>query len=178
MLVLHDIELHAFKRLEQQKDGSFEFVWRVEEKSEFESCWGAYVDVRATRTYSNVLRYLRKRSMFGTDKGSAENGDLTLALCWLFRKRSFAMSKDLVVALSDLIAHLRISKKQTRLDGGFVKETWVWIGVFSAVELCNYSPVDLTPGSIWSIELIGSPSAFSQKRGGLGDPIWGVPQCF
>ena len=147
MVFLHETQLHGFKTLDQQGN----FIWRLEEKSEFESSWEAFVDVRAVRTYSSVIRYLRKRSMFGTDKGNVDDGDVTLSLCWIFRKRSFAMSKDLVSAMADWIHSLHKSKCQSRLDGGFVQETWVWIGVFSAVEL-NLD------GSVWSAELVGPPT--------------------
>ena len=61
---------------------------------------------------------------------------LTLALCWLFRKRSFAVSGDFHELLYTMIEtkHRLI---QTDLFGHEVELTvvWVFIGIFSAEKL-------------------------------------------
>jgi hypothetical protein len=167
LLYFHDCELQGFRTVDNG-----EFIWRVEEKPEFEACWDAFVDVRAVRTFSSVLRYLQKRVLLGTDKGDQEVGDLTLALCWIFRKRSFAMSKDFLKGLFDLISHLHNSKKkiQSRLDRGYVKEVWVFLGIFPAHKLG-------LDGKRWCVELDWSMGG-SAREGGRGNrfagsPIWG-----
>lgn len=143
MIHLHDWKFSGFKSV----DGNGNFVWRISEKSEFERSWPAFVDVRAVRTYSSVVRYLQKRIVQGTDKdGDCDAGDLTMALMWIFRKRSFAVSRDLQEELADLIRALHKSKSQSRLDGGFVEELWIWLGVFSASELG-------LDGSLWTVEI-------------------------
>lgn len=148
LLMFHDSEFLAFKTI----DEGGRFLWRVSDKAEFERSWPAFVDVEAVRTYRTVVRYLQKRVVKGTDKSDEDAGDLTMALMWLFRKRSFAISRDLAHKLADLIVTLRKSKHQATLTGGFVEEKWVWLGVFSASEL------GLT-GLEWSSELKIVPTA-------------------
>jgi hypothetical protein len=148
MIQFHDWKFSGFKSVDQ--DGSF--VWRISEKPEFEKSWPAFVDVRAVRTYSSVLRYLEKRVLQGTDEDlNSDAGDLTMALLWIFRKRSFALSRDFQEKLSDLIRALHNSKVQVTLEGEVVEESWIWLGVFSGVELS-------LDGSVWCVELPGSPS--------------------
>jgi hypothetical protein len=157
MILFHQSTFSGFKTLDQ--DGNF--VWRISEKSELEASWPAFIDCRAVRTASAVIRYIRKRVLQGTDKGDVESGDLTLALCWVFRKRSFAMSGDLQSSLGDLIARLHNSKLQSCLDGGFVKEIWVCLGIFSAAE------IGLT-GEVWCVELDKVPDDAPYLQGGRG----------
>lgn len=131
MIQFHEQKLLAFKTIDQEG----KFVWRISQKAEFEKSWPAFVDVRAVRTYSAVVRYLQKRILRGTDKGDQQAGDLTFSLLWIFRKRAFALSRDLAVRLADLIQTLHNSKSQATLTGGFLEVKWVWLGVFSASEL-------------------------------------------
>jgi hypothetical protein len=59
---------------------------------------------------------------------------LTLAMNWVFRKRSFAVSKDLF----DLINNLRNSKSevlQSCLGGSFIPVVWRFLGIFGACSL-------------------------------------------
>lgn len=48
-------------------DEDVSFVWRISEKAKFERSWSAFVDVRAVRTYSPVVRNLGKRVVQGTE---------------------------------------------------------------------------------------------------------------
>jgi len=165
MMDFHTSKFHGFKTL----DAGNNFVWRISEKAEFEKSWPAFVDVRVVRTYSSVLRYLRKRIVEGTDKQDDQDaGDLTRALMWIFRKRSFALSKDLRDRLTDLIGALRKSKRQVTLDGVEMKDVWVWRGVFSASELG-------LDGKIWVVvltedqipEIVKSPCKFGDRSGNV-----------
>jgi hypothetical protein len=147
MIMFHEARFHGFKTINEEG----KVVWRIYEKEEFEKSWPYFVDVRAARTYGAVVRYIRKRVYHGTDKAdNVDAGDLTLALMWLFRKRSFAISKDLLKQLSDLIGDLHNSKLQAKLTGGYLEETWVWIGVYSASELG-------LSGLEWSVVLDSCP---------------------
>jgi hypothetical protein len=65
-----------------------------------------------------------------------------MALMWLFRKRSFAVSGEFREALSDLIRVMHNSNVksmvQMALDGSKAEELEVWyrwLGVFGALEL-------------------------------------------
>ena len=77
---------------------------------------------------SYIMKYLRK------DEHPLQT--LTLALCWLFRKRSFAVSGDFHELLYAMIEtkHRLI---QTNLFGNEVdlEVVWVFIGIFPADKL-------------------------------------------
>lgn len=149
MILFNEVTFQGFKTIDQ--DGKF--VWRIEEKPAFERSWPAFVDVRAVRTYSAVVRYLQKRILRGTDKGDQQAGDLTFSLLWIFRKRAFALSRDLAARLADLIRTLHNSKSQATLTGGFVEVKWVWLGVFSASEL----DLNSAQAASWTIVLSHPP---------------------
>ena len=59
---------------------------------------------------------------------------LTLALCWLFKKRSFAVSGDFHEAIYALI-NIQLRFVQTNLYGDTLKIEWVFIGIFTASKL-------------------------------------------
>jgi len=154
MILFHEARFHGFKTINDEG----ELVWRIEEKSEFEKGWPFFIDVRAPRSWGAVVRYIKKRALYGTDKADdADIGDRTLALMFLFRKRSFALSIDLLAKLGDLIASLHNSKlDQAKLLEGFVKK-WAWIGVYTADELG-------LDGSEWAAEL-KDPPYYERKEG-------------
>ena len=60
---------------------------------EFRKSWHSHVDVQAIRKFRAGIRYVTK--YLTKTKKVSETQVLTLALCWLFRKRSFAISGDL-----------------------------------------------------------------------------------
>jgi len=118
----------------REPDG--ELVFRIDEKREFEG-WHSFVDIRAARTLSAVIRYIQKRVMFGTDRnGDEERGDLTMALCWLFRKRSFSLSRELARGLADLIRDMRNWAHQLTVDGRILK-VWEPVGRPGPLEGAN-----------------------------------------
>jgi len=152
MLIFHG---HEFDVWSQPRKGDGDLVWRIGEKPEFELFPG-FVDVRAARTFSAVVRYIEKRVLQGTDKAmEKDRGDLTMALLWVFRKRSFSASVDLRRAMVDLITVMRNSKGQRTLSMGRLVVHWVLIGVFSAGELG-------LDGSEWSAVLDHVPERRSR----------------
>lgn len=116
--------------------------YRTQAKSYFERGWDSFVDVEVATSTQHMIGYFKKYMTKGHGKSGQEeiNGQtvnldtLTLALNWLFRKRSFAVSKELATVLSDLIASLRNSNGQTDLAGQFIR-VWKAIGVFFPGEL-------------------------------------------
>ena len=93
-----------------------------------------------------VTKYMSK------SKYPSKTQNLTLSLCWLFKKRSFAVSGD----FQDLIAVLLYSncKRFVQLDllGSLIRNVhWLFVGVKSLDELKSEYP-KLDFGS-WSIEL-------------------------
>jgi hypothetical protein len=146
MIVFKD---HRFSVFPVYKDG--EEIWRIDEKAEFEK-WHSFVDVRAVRTYSAVLRYLEKRILDGTDKaGNKDEGDFTLAMLWMFRKRSFSVSRDfqaVIKAKIDLIRTLHNSKLLGVLVGAksLLSQKWYCLGVAGGGLLG-------LDGAIWACEV-------------------------
>lgn len=161
MLVFHDHDFEVHRHF-SHKDGKLSATWRVsdQERETLRGNYPAFIDVQAPRTYSAIIRYLSKHILKGTDKtGSvgefeesgleadkaidsfqraARLGDTTLSLMWVFRKRSFSLSRDLqkkmmahAQVLADLIPALRNSN---RLDDS-LEVTWVCLGVFAKWEL-------------------------------------------
>jgi hypothetical protein len=145
MLEFHDREFEVSRHISDE--GAI--TWRVsdDQRDDFRKSWPAFIDVRAPQSYSRIISYMRKRILKGTDKtATAEDfdrvsdfGDLTFSLMWLFRKRSFALSRDLMKRMqmllesrsAEFIGALRNSNPQDR-------ETvviWVVLGVFSADEV-------------------------------------------
>ena len=127
LMIVHD---YKFKITEIRRKH------RILEYKEFRKSWHSYVDVQAIRRFRVGLRYVTK--YLTKTKNVSETQVLTLALCWLFRKRSFAVSGDFHQILYAIIEtkHRLI---QTDLFGHEVelKVVWVFIGIFSA-EIGNY----------------------------------------
>jgi hypothetical protein len=135
ILIFHDRDFEVWS---QRRKENGELVWRISEKPEFEAFPG-FVDIRAIRNLATVIRYVEKRIMFGQEKDLKDQdpGDLTLALCWVFGKRSFSVSRDLQKAMSDLISNLHNSNQgyQKTIEGDSLEVTWVFIGIFTLEEL-------------------------------------------
>lgn len=66
--------------------------YRVQEKEAFEKSYHSFVDVQAVRKIREGIKYVTK--YLTKTKYESQSQTLTLALCWLFRKRSFAVSED------------------------------------------------------------------------------------
>jgi len=91
VMIFHDYQFKiAFSQLKRTRHGSYRRVYRIKEKTEFEKSYHSFVDVEAVQKMregiSYIMKYLRK------DDYPLQT--LTLALCWLFRKRSFAVNGD------------------------------------------------------------------------------------
>jgi hypothetical protein len=92
------------------------------------------VDVQAVQKLRVGVKYITK--YLSKAKNRNQSQTLGLALCWLFRKQSFAVSGDfheLVYAMVET-KHQRI---QTDLFGNKVelKVVWLFIGIFPADKL-------------------------------------------
>ena len=132
---------HSFEV--QRMNGKYRV--RDGERKEIQKGYHSFVDVQAVRSLKSGISYVIKYITKGhKNPGSVSESGLrknlsksTLALCWLFRKQSFAISKD----FSDLINTLHNSNRKTvfqmDLHGSAIIERVVWIclGVFSALEL-------------------------------------------
>jgi hypothetical protein len=100
--------------------------FRVHEKDIIAQGWHSNVDVKAMSSLAGGFSYLKKYLLKGIDFESADSKGLkTLTLCWIFRKRAFAVSGSFRRALTDLITDLHNSNKptaQTTLLGEIIPE--------------------------------------------------------
>jgi hypothetical protein len=141
VLIFHEYVFKTWKDFDEKEGRP---IFRIFEKREFEPYWHSFLDIRAVKNLATVARYVEKRIIRGTEKDfldpqHREEGDLTLALCWVFRKRSFSISGNFQETLSDLIRKLHNSNKfedlQATLDGEILEVVWIFIGVFTLQEL-------------------------------------------
>jgi hypothetical protein len=94
LMIFHD---HLFTVFRKRKGSRW--IYRIEEKEEFEKSYHSFVDVQAVQKLKKGIRYITKY----LSKYTAQSQTLTLALCWLFKKRSFAVSGDFHEILYALI---------------------------------------------------------------------------
>lgn len=108
--------------------------FRIVEKEAFERSYHSFVDVQAVREVRKGVRYITKYLTKTQTESKTKN--LTQALCWLFRKQSFAVSGDFHERLYTMI-HTKHQLIQTDLFGHEVevKVVWVFIGIFPADKL-------------------------------------------
>jgi len=124
LMIFHDYEFQVVKIRRK---------YRILEKEEFEKSWHSFVDVQAIRKFREGVRYVTK--YLTKTKNESKTQVLTLALCWLFRKRSFAISGDMHELFEISIGYGQMV--QTDLLGKEValNVVWVFIGIFSADKL-------------------------------------------
>lgn len=80
------------------------------------------MDLRAVEDLQGGIRYLEKYIMKCAEFDKRDTkGTLTLAMCWVFRKKAFYVSGQFRKALSDLIATL-CSSKTKRIQVNLLSE--------------------------------------------------------
>jgi len=130
LLVFHDCSFTvSFSQLKNNR-----LVYRIEEKEGFEKSWHSFVDVQAIRKMRDGISYVTK--YMTKTKYESEKQTLTLALCWLFEKRSFAVSGDFHEWIYAMIG-ISSYRFQSDLYGHEIelRLSWVFIGIFSASRL-------------------------------------------
>jgi hypothetical protein len=127
LMIFHDYEFKVMRIGEK---------YRIAEKEEFEKSYHSFVDVQAVRELRYGVKYITKYLMKTKNESRTQN--LTLAMCWLFRKRSFAVSGDLYELLQAEIkksskgVSVHVDLQGSKIDFGI---QWIFIGVFSAKRL-------------------------------------------
>jgi hypothetical protein len=111
LLIFHEYEFKV-KRI----NGKF----RVSEKEAFSMSYHSFVDVQAVRELKKGIRYITK--YLTKTMNESQTQKLTLALCWLFRKRSFAVSGDFSKAVYAVIDSRRLV--QVDLFGNEVSDNY------------------------------------------------------
>lgn len=124
LIIFHDYE---FKIVEIRGK------YRILEKEEFRKSWHSFVDVQAVINFRLGVKYVTK--YLTKTRNDSHTQVLTLALCWLFRKRSLAISGDMY-ELMQISVRCR-EMIQTNLVGEEISlnTVWVFIGIFPAKRL-------------------------------------------
>ena len=142
----------VFNSYEQGKDVKMHKVWLVKEKEFFEPYWHSWTKIKAVYNLKVGLNYLKKYIMKCAEyQHDDHKGKITLAMCWVFRKKAFYVSGQFRKALSDLITVLCISKTRkiqlNLLNEKLMSNKWKVLGFIEASFL-NFDtevwPVTLT----------------------------------
>lgn len=148
VILFDNLDLHvAFKQEETVLHGETHTVYRIREKELFEGSWHSFVDIAAVHSLRGALSYCKRYLTREISRGANvalpmyEGGSQScqgLALMWIFRKRSFAVSGRFRSMLADSIRALHNSKSlqgQYDLQGAKIPSCWLSLGVHSAEEL-------------------------------------------
>jgi len=141
LMIFHDYSFKvAFRQLKNTRFG-FRQVYRIHEKEEFERSWHSFVDVQAIRKMGEGIAYVTKYMT----KSKSSLQTLTLALCWLFKKRSFAISGDFYCSYTDMIKEQNQSMiVQTDLTGGIISLHVSWVKIGEKGELYSAKKLGIT----------------------------------
>lgn len=132
LLMFETSRFHVFPQYSEKEK---RFIFRISEKDQIASYWNSFSDVQAISSVRQAINYVLKYQM-KVHQGAGASGSAqvsasssrTLAFMWLFRKRSFACSRELERKFSDLIRLMRNSN--TERVG-----SWEFLGVLSGAEL-------------------------------------------
>lgn len=143
LLIFYGAEFKVFR---------YKRKWRINEKSEFEWEWG-FVDVEACDSLKDGISYIAKYIGKIHLKGAKDYNNLTIAIVWFYKKRSWSVSR----AIGDLIKTMHNSNKiSSDMGDGFVW-TWKLLGFWGGypvqLGLDDYIEGDSDPSLGWSWEL-------------------------
>jgi len=151
ILIFEEKKFRVFPSYEQNRKGELRLVWRIHEKEDFEPYWHSWQDIKAVYNVRGGLEYLKKYILKCAEYCHGDKkGKLTLAMCWVFRKKAFYVSGQFRKALSDLI-RLTCSSKTCKIQVDLFNtelesNPWKVLGFFGA------SLLDLDV-EIWTVKL-------------------------
>ena len=150
ILIFQDHKFKVFPSYEGTADKP-KRVWLVESKADMEKYWHSFIKVKAVYSLRGGLKYLAKYiSKCASYDSEDTKAVLTLAMCWVFRKKAFYVSGQFRKALTDLISAICSSKTkkiQLNLMGERLQpNVWRVLG-FVSVEI-----IDADPGQ-WAVLL-------------------------
>jgi len=110
ILIFKEMHFHVFRDWEMVNGETHE-IWLIDEKEFFDGFWHSWTKIKAVYNLHGGLNYLTKYIMKCAEYNREDRkGKVTLALCWVFRKKAFYVSGEFRKALSDLIRSLCSSK--------------------------------------------------------------------
>jgi hypothetical protein len=111
ILVFKEMYFKTFLAYEDWENGEKRPVWLIDEKDFFDGYWHSWTKIKAAYNLHGGLNYLKKYIMKCSEYAHEDDkGKVTLAMCWVFRKKAFYVSGQFRTALSDLIITLCSSK--------------------------------------------------------------------
>jgi len=138
----------AFRVIKYKRKGKKYTEWRLygrDIKEEINRGWHSFIDVQAiedTKRLQYIFKYIIKD--IKNNKKEEQKQKQTLAMMWLFRKQSFSISNDFIQELASY-CHSNIVSDSERLDPIMHNSnSWEFIGIFTAEELCIKDPSKFT----------------------------------
>ena len=126
--------IHAILLFHEKKFTVFRWKskFRIREKIEFQKNWHSFVDVCALHSLKKAVRYVIK---YITKDLFSEKGKLTMALLWVFRKRSFSISRDFQSMVSRLDSSMHNSNQLSLRGVKLTQIVWHFMGIFEKSKL-------------------------------------------
>jgi hypothetical protein len=149
ILLFRDSSFRVEPRWKPGEDGEL-LEYRVKEKFEIEEAgsWHSFIDVKALRNANGVASYCRKH-MENTIQGGSAQAFLNNSITWLYRKKSYSMSREFRNCFIEFIRSMHVSGRLSQVDlfGNRVSEwSWECLGVGS-MERLGMAP------EVWSMSL-------------------------
>lgn len=150
VLWFKEAEFNVFPHLEKDKSGALVLRYRVKEKRELEAVgrWHSFIDIQALSSLRGAVNYCKKYAR-AVLYGEGSKAVLTGAIAWLYRKKSFSLTRNFQKVLNDLISAMRVRKRvfQCRLSGDSIP-LWLWtfLGIRSGLEVGDPG------GTVWVLE--------------------------
>jgi hypothetical protein len=158
VLWFKEAEFNVFPHLEKDKSGAMVLRYRVKEKREIELAakWHSFIDVQALSSLRGAVSYVKKYAKsvcYGESSKAVLNG----AVAWLYRKKSYSLTRGFQACMHDLISAMRVRKREFQtifekkgldlsLHHGFPIWEWEFLGIRSAAEVGDPS------GDTWVLE--------------------------
>ena len=144
ILFFHSVEFSVFRYYSKKNKKS---TFRIRNKAAF-SDWHSFVDVQAVSDLKKNVHYITK---YITKELFNEKSSLTLAMLWIFKKRSFSISKDFMNKLMRLDSKKHNLSQLSLTNEKLTQITYIFLGIYSKTELeidRNYWTVQIPSGVI------------------------------
>ena len=129
------ISIKKYFYLDKKGNKKYKFIVESQELwNKLKNCWKyGFCDIQGFTKFRDGLSYIFKYIKKGTNINYSNNTLTTLALNWLFRKRSFSINYKCVRFLFSL--RLDILKHNSNFQDGGIRIEYTFIGIFSAISL-------------------------------------------
>ena len=124
---------------ESKKDGKKKFRIAKHEKDKIASFWHSHIDIQGVSNTEGTIHELKK---YITKDLCSKKGDITNFGKWLFRKQSFAISKNFVKLLSNNLVDKKLDDvkeddlmKREMANSHQLNVKWEFVGVFRGKQL-------------------------------------------